>query len=373
MKYIYKKRWGGIQETEDFSDIKDIEYRVSVDKSEYEKIQMQLQQLEILKIELDEKNNLINKNDIRNNELSKKIQEFEKSNRTDKNKIESYKVDLETIREKLERLNNNSSDEIITLNSLKDDFNNYFLNLKKEKNFGGVHQKIDDMFLILENNESSKESCLDGLFEIFKEMRDLGVRCNDLRLKEIKQTTEKSNEFEIDIYLLKKEIEELKNNQIDFEIENNYLKHELEQVQDESELELELKKAERKILNQNEIIDRKQSNIRKLKLELEKIKSKKSKTKLKDITLDDDGDSFYEGYRSKVINTIKHVENYEERRYFTLKFDDNTDIEEVIEYIKLENLEKNNLKLFNLLHNSDTVLWKIQTKNGMWQIILLKK
>ena len=276
--YIYKKKWGGIQETEDLSKVINYEYRISVDKDDFEEMEVKLIKLQE---ELNVKNPLLREKFFEINDLNKKINDFEEEQKIAKKKINDYQAEIKKMSILMEEV------------------------ISKEKKVNSI-----------------------------------------------------GSGFDVEKYI--KEIEALK-------LENNLLTSNLEYLEGEIIKSEPSSKKDKKINDLGEVIERKQKNIRKLKLELEQVRNKKNRTNLKDVTLDLEGDSLYLSYQSK-----EYISNKREKtQHWVLPFDDVISLEEVEKYIESKALRTINTKLYELIKEGKKA--KIQTKNGSWEVVIKSK
>lgn len=329
-KYLYKKMFG-IHETEDIKEVNGMEYRISLDLQELDKIKQELGFLKELRQDylqaLDEISELKDKNRD-NEEQIKALVGRAKDLEND---------DVEYLKEKIKNVQTE-------LNSV----------LKDKNKFDEVNDYIENLIIGLEKFKLRDKNDILNVNEIINLLKDFNLESGIDKLILL-------------INNLRNYINKFLNEKNEIKKENEELRQELNELREDNQ---DVFAAKKQVQNFKEVIDRKQRNIKKLKLEIEALRNKKGKQHIKDISLEYEGDSVYRAYKSYDLKKINR-RNYKGEEVILLPISSEKSKEEVLEYI--DNSHLYNPKLDELKSVEGTIIWKIQTKNGYWQVILAQK
>lgn len=182
--------------------------------------------------------------------------------------------------------------------------------------------------------------------------------------------------------VLKKENELLKEKNEYLQKELDIKKAEEKPVSDSQELEEKLEEKndeivdlKRQLNNLSSIINSKNKKVSKLENKVSSLESKVSKLKSKKITKNKneiaEENKIIPTYKSLIIKKELNVKEYKIQKNYILNIPLDAPIIDVKTYI--EDIDNNEEELAKYINENKYVVWKVQTKNNVWELVLLKK
>ena len=333
-KYLYKKMFV-MHETENIKEVTGMDYKIILNVEEFTKVKRELENLKNLREDYVELLTKSKELDAENKEENQRKEEIIIS--LEDNIKELKNDDIEVFKEKIKFIE-------IELTSA----------LNQNSKLAKVEKSINSLIVGLVNFKTRDPNNIFNIDEIIAVLKEF----------DLENGVDKLLVF---INSLRNYIGKFFNEKNEFRKQNIKLMEELKLLRDDK---TDIVAGKRQVENFKDVVERKQRNIKKLKLEIELLRNKKNKTSFKDISLDYEGDSTYRAYKTYDLAKINR-KNYMGEEVVVLPFSMEKSKEEVIEYIK--NSHINNPMLDKLKNEKDTKVWKIQTSKGYWQVILVQK